>query len=473
MENEDTQKNNKILDKIKKLTKPITDENKCKLVQKEKEKFLLKTTKFPNKVNHYNELLINNTEKINKLLIHPYNSGKIKQLNKQVNKQIKVQKILINTNKEQTSTFKQWAGAYRYMYNKILYLYNNKKEKLNFIKLRNKYTPKDRISDTENWLLKIPKEIRAAAIQELCTTVSENMAKVKTGKLKQFTIKYKKKKDEKSFTVPHSALKLTNNNLCLYKNILKKNCNLKINKRETVKKIEFDCKIKLTKTNLCYISIPYTFTGICFNENQIKDIISLDPGIRTFLTGYSPNGHIIEIGKHAIQKIIRVCLVLDKMQSIIDPNKKNKIKCKKRLKIIKKMNKLRIKIQNLKNDMHWKVANFLCKNYSTILIPTTKISNIILKKNRKLRSSSVRALINLSHYSFRQKLLSKSKDYDCLVIECNEAYTSKTCTNCGFLHEQLGGNKIFKCPSCNLKIERDIGGSRNILLRNSILREDL
>ena len=76
--------------------------------------------------------------------------------------------------------------------------------------------------------------------------------------------------------------------------------------------------------------------------------------------------------------------------------------------------------------------------------------------------------MGLNHYEFRQKLLTKSRDYNSLVLECNEAYTTKTCTNCGCLNEEIKGKKIFRCPNndCNLIIDRDINGSRNILLRN-------
>jgi hypothetical protein len=32
----------------------------------------------------------------------------------------------------------------------------------------------------------------------------------------------------------------------------------------------------------------------------------------------------------------------------------------------------------------------------------------------------------------------------CTVIECDEAYTSKTCGKCGKVHAKLGSNKTFK-----------------------------
>ena len=47
-----------------------------------------------------------------------------------------------------------------------------------------------------------------------------------------------------------------------------------------------------------------------------------------------------------------------------------------------------------------------------------------------------------------------------------EYYTSKTCTKCGNIKHDLKNADIYKCNSCNLKIDRDTNGARNILLRN-------
>jgi len=47
----------------------------------------------------------------------------------------------------------------------------------------------------------------------------------------------------------------------------------------------------------------------------------------------------------------------------------------------------------------------------------------------------------------------------------SEAYTSKTCTRCGVLNN-IGSNEIYHCKECDLVIDRDINGARNILLKN-------
>jgi len=50
------------------------------------------------------------------------------------------------------------------------------------------------------------------------------------------------------------------------------------------------------------------------------------------------------------------------------------------------------------------------------------------------------------------------------VIVCTEEYTSKTCGHCSHVHGTLGSAKKFKCPHCNIVLDRDGNGARNICL---------
>ena len=72
-----------------------------------------------------------------------------------------------------------------------------------------------------------------------------------------------------------------------------------------------------------------------------------------------------------------------------------------------------------------------------------------------------------NHYSFRQTLKNKAKQFGVTVSIANEAYTSKTCDKCGTIHTKLGGNKVFKCPKpgCGHIADRDAHAAKNILLR--------
>ena len=121
--------------------------------------------------------------------------------------------------------------------------------------------------------------------------------------------------------------------------------------------------------------------------------------------------------------------------------------------------RIRLKIRNLIDELHKKLAKWLCENYRCIIIPRFQTSQMIRKGQRKIRSKTVRAMCSWSHYRFRQRLLSKTREYLwCRIIETEEPYTSKTCGNCGIINYKLGGSKIFKCRHCEFISDRDNNG---------------
>ena len=68
-----------------------------------------------------------------------------------------------------------------------------------------------------------------------------------------------------------------------------------------------------------------------------------------------------------------------------------------------------------------------------------------------------------SHYKYRQRLQSAATRYPGrYIIESREPGTSKTCTECGFWHADLKVyQKTFRCPRCELEVNRDVAGARN------------
>ena len=48
----------------------------------------------------------------------------------------------------------------------------------------------------------------------------------------------------------------------------------------------------------------------------------------------------------------------------------------------------------------------------------------------------------------------------------NEAYTLKTCSECGYVKHNLGGSKVFDCDEYGGVMDRDVNGAKNIFLKN-------
>lgn len=189
-------------------------------------------------------------------------------------------------------------------------------------------------------------------------------------------------------------------------------------------------------------------------------VIALDPGSRVFVTGYDGET-ILEVGKKDIGRINRLCTHLDQLMSKIAKSQVKRQRYKQR----QAANRIREKIKNLVKDLHNKVSSFLVNNYKVIFLPTFETGQMVIKQQRKIRSKTARNMLTWSHFRFAQHLTQMAARNNCLVVRCNESYTSKTCPQCGTIHENLGGSKTFKCPACSYKASRDANGARNIMIR--------
>jgi putative transposase len=190
-----------------------------------------------------------------------------------------------------------------------------------------------------------------------------------------------------------------------------------------------------------------------------KAVIALDPGIRTFLTAYD-SFKVIEIGSGDIGRITRLCQYLDKLMG-----RMTKVSAKQRRSMRKAAARIRSKIQNLVDELHKKAAHFLTTNYRVIFLPTFETSQMVKRAKRKINKKSARQMLTWAHYRFKQIIKHQADKNGSIVVDVSEAYTSKTCGNCGHIHRKLGGSKVFKCPNCQTVIGRDLNGARNILLR--------
>jgi len=107
----------------------------------------------------------------------------------------------------------------------------------------------------------------------------------------------------------------------------------------------------------------------------------------------------------------------------------------------------------------------MTKNYKFILIGNMSTKRII-SKNNSLDKMSKRIVNTYNLYKFRERLKYKcyitSTKYKCV----DERYTSKMCSNCGNLHQNLGSNKVYNCENCKITLDRDLNGARCILLKS-------
>ena len=131
----------------------------------------------------------------------------------------------------------------------------------------------------------------------------------------------------------------------------------------------------------------------------------------------------------------------------------------------KAANRMRWKIRDLIDELHWKTVNFLVQHFDVILLPTFETADMAKKAKRKIGRKSVRSMLTLSHYRFKERLRTKCRELGKVLVDCCEAYTSKTVSWTGEIVANLGGRSVIRSRKTNDVMDRDVNGALGILLR--------
>lgn len=345
----------------------------------------------------------------------------------------------------------------------------------NMVMKTNKELTKD---DPEHWMVEIPFDTRQLVLKDIISAYKSCKTNKKNGNIEHFNIKYKRKHNASQYChIEKRALKL--HKMMFFSKSLKHKFRLRTKMKkwtQTYLSANDHDNLKIIKTGKrYYILLSYKQENVSdslkkkINERKktkiVYDNVSLDPGIRTFQTFYSSNGICGKIGNNMSLQLEPLGRKIDLLTSLRYNQKLWKLSSRTKYNMKQRCSKLRTKIKNIVNDLHWKTASFLCKHFKHIIIPNFETKEMVNKYYRNISSSSVRMLLSLSHYKFRMRLIEKAKAFGRKVMVCSEEYTSKTCGSCGEINEKLGSSKTFKCPACKFTIDRDINGARNILLK--------
>lgn len=276
---------------------------------------------------------------------------------------------------------------------------------------------------------------------------------LKNKNIKKFHMNYRSRKQWfESINIPKTAIKISSckTKFKVYNTILKTEIQIKYEKQ--LPDIDHEVKLFHNKKNsswyLC-ILIDHEVKS----ENQGRTV-SIDPGVKTFLTLYDPRGKIVQFGNNDMKnKLKNLYTKIDKYKSLL--YSKNKL-CKRRL---RKRVMYYNKFHNLLLEIHNKACRYIYTSYDNVLIPN--ISSI--KSNMK---DNNRKLLSWNHGKFLERLQHHMHKNGKKMNVVTEEYTSKTCGNCGNIDEQLSNKDIYTCKCCNLKIGRDVNGARNILLKH-------
>ena len=365
---------------------------------------------------------------------------------------IRTRKIRLYPTPKQKNVMKRWMGTRRKVYNRVLEGIKKKEDKkINFFALRNKYVTAKNNPLVEEWQLETPKDVRAGAVRDLVKNHASAFSLLKRRRIKGFKMSFASKKDAQSIEIPKSAIKL-NKGVFIYSKYIPEK--IKIGKREKINfKIECDCRLQV-QNDQWFLCVPISVKAVKEEERYSrKEFASIDPGTKTFNTVYTEDMVLqVKVNKERLKALQKK---IDDFKSLRD----KKIISKNRYK--RKERKTYFKISNLIDDLHFKTISYLTSTFKHIIIPSFDTQKMT-SKNR-VRSVN-RDLLQLKHYLYKQRLEAKCRLQKCTIDVCTEEYTSQTCGNCGVL-QKIGNKDVYICKECDLVIDRDVNGARNIAIK--------
>ena len=212
-----------------------------------------------------------------------------------------------------------------------------------------------------------------------------------------------------------------------------------------------------------FLSLVIEVDDIVKTENKSIKGLGVDLGIKD--TAICSDGRIFKnINKTKKIKKIKKKLRREQrsLSRTIEYSKFNKIK----LRDLKNFGKKKLQMQRLfyrlsciRNDYNNKMVNEITRTkLKYITIEDLKVSNMM--RNRHLS----KAIQEQNFFSIRTKLINKCKERNIELRLVDTFYpSSKLCSFCGSIKKDLRLNdRIYKCCSCGLEIDRDYNASLNL-----------
>ncbi|MDR3412087.1 MAG: transposase, partial [Formivibrio sp.] len=268
----------------------------------------------------------------------------------------------------------------------------------------------------------IPYEIRDSALQDLNKAAATLRAKARKRGEKGKHVKYKfrtRKSGTESITLRKRQLNCKSNRGDVWPALFgtTHDRSAMATERGKVLPSVFECDTRLLhdmRTGAYYLCIPMPINRATTPETQgpvsIKDrVVSIDPGVRTFATCYDPAGELTEWGVDAGKQLFE----LKKRADAVD-RAANAKHGRQRTRTHRVAAKLRQRGRDLVNELHRKLALWLCKEHQTILLPEYQTQGMMKKKDktvkRRISRTTCGRMSGLSFYKFKQFLEHKAQE---------------------------------------------------------------
>ena len=206
------------------------------------------------------------------------------------------------------------------------------------------------------------------------------------------------------------------------------------------------------KGNHFYLSLQGE-QAVFIPKITLRKMCGLDLGIKHFLVS-SKKEFLSPLNKyqHNVDKL----KILQKTLSLKTKGSKSWHK------IHAQLNALYVHIANCRKDFNHKLSHFFADRYDMVVCEKLSIQKMLEKGSSKLNSQ----ILDQGWYQFKTFLSYKLAWQGKQLIEVNPAYTSQTCSRCGYVAKANRPTQAkFCCQHCGLTLNADENASKNILIK--------
>lgn len=147
------------------------------------------------------------------------------------------------------------------------------------------------------------------------------------------------------------------------------------------------------------------------------------------------------------------------------------------------LNRVNEKLTNKRMALAREIALYYATNYDCICLEDVNVTEISARKTTKeLKESDLtrgadqkknKQILNASIGNIRIAIRTAAKKRGKITIDVEAAFTSQLCSSCGSRNSAMSdvSEREFICPSCGLRMDRDINAAKNILRRGLFSRK--
>ena len=361
-------------------------------------------------------------------------------------------KVELNLKNKQRALLEKSAGVARFAYNwglnERIELYKSEKKSLTAIDQHKVLCNKKKIEYP--WMYEVSKMAPQEALRDLDTAFKKFFRGLKQG-IKVGFPKFKSKhKDKDSFRISFGFY-VTNSTI----NIPKVGyVRLKEKGYIPTKDVKINSMTVSKEVNRWYISVQVE-QEIPDPLNHIESVLGVDVGIKTLAT--CSNGQVFENPKY-LNKIKKKLAHAQKSLARKKFDKETKRSSNNRLKSKLRVQKIYRRISNRRKDTLHKMTCILAKTKPRfIVLEDLNVSGMM--KNHNLAGT----IGDASFYEIKRQLIYKTAWYGGSIIKVDRFFpSSKMCSVCGSLNENLTlEDRIYRCD-CGNVIDRDLNASINL-----------